>query len=89
MWKCLRLPLIHLYPVLLFLLLLLLSSPPAPVHIHLGHRRKRSGACKWCQEVLGIAIDVVVCLVVTVAVAVGVGTSSVLWECLMIRARWL
>lgn len=76
MWKCLRLPLIHLHPV--FLLLLLLSSPSAPVHIHLGHRQKCRGACKWCQEVLGTGIIVVVCVVEMVAVAVEVGTSLVL-----------
>lgn len=88
MWKCLRLPLIHLHPVLL-LLLLLLSSPSAPVHIHLGHHRKRSSACKWCQEVLGIGIIVVVCVVVMVAVAGKVGTGLVLLECLMTHACWL
>lgn len=74
-WKCLRLPLILLHPVLLLLLLLLCSSP-APVHIHLGHSRKGSGACKWCQEVLGIAIIVLCFVVAMVAVAVEVWTSS-------------
>lgn len=88
-WKCLRLPLILLHSVLLLLLLLILSSPPAPVHIHLGLRQNRSSACKWCLEVLGIAITVVVCAVVMVAVAVEVGSSSVLWECSMtMRACW-